>query len=249
MFVGKGDLHAHMCIIQPTLQPSAVMQSLQSHATQLAKFAETLMCRIVPDVPRENLVLSTSDPKPAAYQVPLTIPTCRSESAHLDAATASAQLDLQLHHHTHTCKKQGFAGNNWSCRVSMPRPVVANTSVFKDTSTLLVKCNNGHIAPHLKSLLLAQPCNMAVWLSCEASSFYRDYHIWALGNLHGISTAAPPALPSDEAFAAEKAEYALKYTTKNDSYDLSSRATEAAMGMLENASNSVARAKAPGNYI
>jgi hypothetical protein len=61
------------------------------------------MCRVVPEVPKEKLVLSTADPKPAAYQVPLIIPTCPSKDAQLDTATASAQsLDLQLHHHTHT---------------------------------------------------------------------------------------------------------------------------------------------------
>jgi hypothetical protein len=61
------------------------------------------MCRIVPEVPKDKLVLSTADPKrPAAYQAPLIIPTCPSKDAQLDAATASAQsLDLQLHHHTH----------------------------------------------------------------------------------------------------------------------------------------------------
>jgi hypothetical protein len=82
---------------------TALVQTLQSQPTQLATFAETLMCRVVPEVPKDKLVLSTADPKrPAAYQAPLIIPTCPSKDAQLDAATASAQsLDLQLHHHTH----------------------------------------------------------------------------------------------------------------------------------------------------
>jgi hypothetical protein len=84
-----------MCIIQPTLQPPALLQFLQAQPQQLATFAETLMCRIVPDVPKDKLVLSTADPKSAAYQVPLAVPTCPNDAAELNAATASAQLDLQ----------------------------------------------------------------------------------------------------------------------------------------------------------
>lgn len=242
LLTGKGDLHAHMCIIQPNLQPQRLQALLQHSPTELMHFAETLMCRVVPDVPTSSLVHSDADAKPASYEVPLSAPMTPSDASTLHAQVASAQMDLQYHHHTFTCKKNGFLGTDLSCRVTMPRPIVKCTQIFKNTCAMLVKCTNGHIAPHVRSLLLAQPCNMAVWLSCKASSYYRDFHIWALAKLHNLSSASPPQLPPLEAFAAEKAEYALKYSTKNDSYNLNGSITEAAIEMLEKAVASVSHA-------
>jgi hypothetical protein len=145
------EIYMRTCasLIQPTMQPTALVQTLQStlaKPTQLAAFAETLMCRVVPEAGAKGEV-GVVNSRPKASSISGSIDRshmpqrgCSVRCCHSKCLTGPSAAPP----HTHTCKKQGFAGNNWSCRVSMPRPVVANTSVFKDTSTLLVKCNNGH---------------------------------------------------------------------------------------------------------
>jgi hypothetical protein len=232
---GRADLHDHGNIVQPDLQPARMLQLAREHPEQLARFLEAIMCREVVDVPVDLQVDRNADPKPAAYRVPLDDASNNMDL--VNAMLGNCQLDVQRHHHTPTCAKNGGAANDMACRVTMPRCTLPDTSIIAQTQSLVAKCNNAHVAPHIPALLLAQPMNQAVWVSCEASSSLRDHYIWALAKANDLTTAPPPPLVSASQNAAEKAEYATKYSTKPDNVNLATPTAQLALRILERSHN------------
>lgn len=199
------------------------------------------MCRVVPDVPATAAIQPTADPKPAAYRLPL--------DGSIDAAGCEAHIgnvanDMQHHHHTATCKKGGYLGTDFSCRVAMPRPLMPVTSILRKAGTFIVKCSNSAIAPYLQSLQLAHPTNMALYITSEVSSWWRQWHIWAWGKATGTGETSPPASHAADVAAAEAAEYCLKYSTKPDAVNLSASISQTACNILEKA-----QARAAGDQL
>jgi hypothetical protein len=241
---GRADLHCHGNIVQPDLQPARMLQLARDQPEQLARFLEAIMCREVTDVPTQLQVDRNADPKPAAYRVPLH-DDAASNMQRVCAMLGNCQLDVQHHHHTTTCAKNGGAANDMGCRVTMPRCTVPATSVIAH----VVKCNNAHVAPHIPALLLAQPMNQAVWASCEASSSLRDHYIWALAKAHNLTDAPPPPLMSAARNAAEKAEYATKYSTKPDNVNLATPTAQLALRILERSHNFAATKAAAAGEV
>jgi hypothetical protein len=233
---GRGDLHDHSNIIQPDLQPARMLQLAKDQPKQLARFLAAIMCREVVDVPPHLQVDRLADPKPAAYQVPLDHIT-NDNIQHVSAMLGNCQLDVQRHHHTPTCAKNGGGANDMCCRVTMPRCTLPETCIITQTHNLVVKCNNPYVAPHIPALLLAQPMNQAVWVSCEASGSLRDWYIWAMAKAANLTKAPPPPLVSAFQSSAEKAEYATKYCTKPDNINLVTPTAQMALRILERSHN------------
>jgi hypothetical protein len=192
---------------------------------------------VVPDIPTADKISSTADPKPASYVVPLR-DTPATDQLIYQANLASDCLD---HHHTNRCKKGGCLGTDLSCNVNMPRPTVDQHTIMPNTGTLLVRCNKSSIAPYIPAVLLANPCNMAIWLSCEVSTWWREWHLWALAKAHGHTDMPPPECAPVAVQAAQHAEYSLKYSTKNDAVNISTPIMEAAARLIEKAHNAVQR--------
>eukprot|EP00775_Hariotina_reticulata_P002012 gene2012-2334_t len=202
------------------------------------------MCRTTDVIPTELEVDRNADPKPAAYQPSLDRD---DNAAHCNAHVSNCALNVQEHHHTHTCAKNGHSSNDFGCRVAMPRPAVQHTSIIAGSNCLVGKCSDPHLSPYIPSLMLPQPANQAVWLSSEASGFLRDHYIWALAKQAGSTVAAPPKLPSGYAAAAEKAEYCAKYTSKADNVHLGNGVSALAVQMLERAQQYAAQQEAPAS--
>lgn len=213
---------------------------------QLCRFVETVMCRTVPHVPAAAVIHPTDEPKPAAYQLPLDGTVSAAAAA---AHVGNVAMDMQQHHHTATCKKGGYLGTDFSCRVAMPRPLVPVTSVLTKTGTFLVKCTNSAIAPYMQSLQMAHPTNMALYITSEVSTWWRQWHIWAWGKVTGTSAASPPKTPSAHMAGAEAAEYCLKYSTKPDAVNLSASVAEMACKILDKAHTRTAGERRPGHDI
>jgi hypothetical protein len=203
----------------------------------------TLRCRVVPEIPDEQRISPNADPKPASYVVPLQEAT----DAQLLVDQSNLAGDCLDHHHTNRCKKGGCLGTDLSCNVTMPRPTVDAHTIVTSSGALLAKCNKSSIAPYIPAVLLATPCNMAIWLSCEVSTWWRDWHLWALGKAHNHTEAPPPECAPIAVQAAQQAEYSVKYSTKNDAVNISTPIMETAARMLDKAHKALQRQAGESN--
>lgn len=236
---GRGDLHAHQNITQPDLQPGKMLEHVQTRSEDLQRVLETLMCRTVAAIPEDMVLDRNADPKPAAYR-PKLDGSVSTEV--LTAHICNCQEEVQDHHHTCTCAKDGHAANNVGCRVRNPQPKLAQTSIIEETGAVVMRCNRENIVPRLSSLMLANSMNNATYLSMEAGGYLRDVTIWATAAAAGITKAAPPLQLSAFEAAAEKAEYSARYSTKSDNFNLATPSIVAATSMLSKA-NSAAQAR------
>jgi hypothetical protein len=229
---GRGDLHNHGNIVQPDLQPARMLQLAKEQPQQLVRFLHGIMCREVVEVPAELQVDRKADPKPAAYRAHLD-----GDVQHITAMLGNCQLDVQHHHHTPTCAKNGGGANDMECRVTMPRCAVGDTCIIAQRQSVIVNANNAHVAPHIPALMMAQPMNQATYAACEASGFLRDHYIWALAKAANFTKMPPPPMVSAFQYAAEKAEYATKYSTKADNVNLTTPTAQLVLRILERSQN------------
>lgn len=134
------------------------------------------------------------------------------------AATVLASAHaLQIHSHTHTCAKGSHAADDENCRMAFPRPLCATTTIDL-RSCITQRRNHPMLVPFNPSLLLAQPCNHALYAFAEISRFQRDLQLFRDKQQQpGGTQAEPPVLPTLEQAACDHAEYASKYATKADS--------------------------------
>lgn len=128
---------------------------------------------------------------------------------------------IQIHHHTHTCKKGGHAGNNLDCRMGFPIPMVAISKVDAETGHIYIKRSHTMIVPYLRSLMMAQGCNHAIYPCCSNNRYLRDVFLWEQRPAH--SKATRPTCSSPVQAAAEAAEYALKYSCKVDNQEINGK--------------------------
>lgn len=138
---GRGDLHIHMCIIQPDLQPSQMLEHDHSNPAQLATFVESIMCRVTEGIVETLVIDRNAEPKPMAYFPKTGGPPVQGglTKEQLHAHLSDSQSDCQIHRHTSTCAKNNGAADDFGCRVSLPRPTVHNTGLLAEGGCLVVK--------------------------------------------------------------------------------------------------------------
>lgn len=129
---------------------------------------------------------------------------------------AAAAHALQIHAHTSTCAKSGHAADDDNCRMGYPRPLCSSTRV-ELTACITQRRNHRMLVPYSPSLLLAQPCNHALYAFTEIGRFQRDLKLFrAKQQQPGGTQAVQPALLTLEQAACDSAEYSSKYATKAD---------------------------------
>lgn len=261
---GRGAPHSHGQFVAVCLQPENLKRLMHELPEQLTRYIEMLMCRFVPDVPGCGLQLYKDEQRPvhaASYEVALpersaacvqgdAVPVFTvnpEDKQRLLNHIANCVLESQRHKHTHTCSKNGFGGTDADCRMAMPRPEVPETAVFPDSGVFVVKCNDPMVVPYIPSLMLAMPCNHAMYLSAEGSKWWREVWLHDLKKATaGGTDATRPVLPTVYQAAAESAEYACKYCTKSDCVGLNCALLQAADNMLQRAMDS---AEASGELV
>lgn len=123
---------------------------------------------------------------------------------------------LQYHSHTSTCAKSGGAPTDDDCRLTMPRPEVAETKIDPDTCCIFLRRQCGSLVSHNQAVMLGMPINHAFYLMAESSRWLRDYQMWKRKRDAGKTYEPAPVLPTVQVAAALAALYALKYATKAD---------------------------------
>jgi hypothetical protein len=100
---------------------------------------------------------------------------------------------VQMHWHTHTCKKGGRSGDRWDCRMGYDRLLVEITmQVATSSPTFLLKRDCGRLVPYVLGLMMACPGNHTMSLTCEESRWMRDHRLWHdLNREQGTSVSYP----------------------------------------------------------
>lgn len=141
---------------------------------------------------------STVPPRPTPLQAAMTF-------------VAEAVLYLQIHKHSHTCAKKNGEPNDIGCRLRNPRPAHRETVLLNAAHAVVVlkRCCPMFV-PYLPALMLAQPCNQAVYLAIDQGIWERECV------LAQESGRDPPPLLDAEDASHDMASYSSKYSTKAD---------------------------------
>jgi hypothetical protein len=105
-------------------------------------------------------------------------------------------LAVNQHWHKETCKKGDRRGDDTDCRMDYIRLLVSISHVLPDGNSLLLRRTQGNLVPYLRALMMACPSNHTMQLTCEASRWRRQYHLWqkavAAGDTQVCTTPASP---------------------------------------------------------
>ncbi len=244
---GRGAAHGHGQPTQRDLEPRRLWWLLteSEHKDEWVAFLEQQMCQWYPD----GWAGPAAHEGCPAWARPIVRPGAQPTERFSDGAYAAAHepplhditparagcfvargaQESQNHDHTATCAKGGRKGDDMDCRGALPRVTRGETEVH--AGGVLLRRDHGMLAPYLPSMMLAHPCNMAVYLSCEVGRWAREHKIWMARKAAGETVGEPPALLSPEENAANNAEYSCKYTTKADGVDANTPMFEAAQAL------------------
>jgi hypothetical protein len=89
--------------------------------------------------------------------------------------------------------------------------------------------------------MMAQPMNQATYAACEASGFLLGHYIWALAKAANLTKMPPPPMVSAFQYAAEKAEYATKYSTKAEKAEYATKYSTKAVNLTTSTAQLVLR--------
>lgn len=188
---GRGGLHAHSPVCCPHLQPAALrafFAGQEQHAgpPPVVLFMESIMRQWLP----HPLHSPSEDPQRAVAAVdgntapenavardparPMAAACNLERCSHWPQAqqlrfSALAALENNMHSHTATCAKGGGDTSDEHCRMVFPRPLQAATTLVPGSDGVLLKRMCLMLVPYMGALMLAQPCNHAVYLMCEFS--------------------------------------------------------------------------------
>lgn len=134
-----------------------------------------------------------------------------------------------MHSHTHTCAKGKGSADDAGCRLKFPRPLCDETRV-EHTSCVTQRRDHAMLVPYSPALMLAQPCNHALYPFCELSRFQRELQLYQeKAQQPGGTQARPPELPTLQQNAADASEYSTKYATKPDGQEVNTTFFQAAL--------------------
>jgi hypothetical protein len=96
----------------------------------------------------------------------------RIDLSQTNEADCDKEVALQaavINNHSHV-----GCGDNFTCRLKMPRPVAPKSQLIPDTNMVALKRTGEMLSPFAYSPMLALPCNMAFWLSCDGTRYLRE---------------------------------------------------------------------------
>ena len=112
------------------------------------------------------------------HLLPLDGPLDRAQKKRIAAFLKSSVLATSQHWHTFSCKKNGSAGTDDSCRLEYIRMLVNLSHMLEDGVSFAVRRTRGNIVPYVRALMLACPSNHTMSVFCEASRFLRRRYLW-----------------------------------------------------------------------
>jgi hypothetical protein len=227
----RGALHCHMLVAQTDLQPDRLLKLQDSALPQLVRFIEQLSCKHLPEhwhlpgsaswVVQGSQSCVAVDFKDAyedkvlgvCYRLPVKrlssqLPLDDADLDMVHEFVARLASATQLHHHSHRCRKGGRRGDDMDCNQSKPELTRPAMEILPG-GCMLFRCDHGMLVPYCPPLLLAEACNHAIMLCCDASKWNTEK--WR-AEMEGRPYDVTP--PSLELHAAQAASYVLKYVTK-----------------------------------
>ena len=130
--------------------------------------------------------------------------------------------ELNTHHHTYTCSKNGFKGGDDDCRMNYPRELVPEMTITPEGYVAVAR-DDPMTVPYVPAMFLAEPCNHAVYFMCEAGDHLRAVAQWEKKKEAKQTEAACPAAVPLNVAAARRAEYSSKYNTKSDNIAINAK--------------------------
>jgi len=229
-------LHDHAVLIQADLQPARLLQLQQVCLQQLDLFVSQLAAKHLPpgwfvqeptgggewaalndaqpalDFKQVDGRFSSEHEFPAPKHLLDTCIDDKSAAAAVAAAqefVARAAAQMQVHAHSHRCRKGGRRGDDADCAAAKPE-AIRPTTIVNDGGTMLFRCDHGMLVPYAPALLLGLPCNHMVALCCDAAR-------WETTCTRAQAEGLDPPCDTPGSVtlaAAQAANYACKYITK-----------------------------------
>ena len=222
-------LHAHHNVLQPALQAGRIDRLLVGEeAARVLALVERLMCGALPDgwsaerrgsslaaVPPAGVVVHAVDGRAVAAAC---LPDLDAPRAELDAHVARNAAELQVHAHTHRCRKGGYKGTDDSCAMAYPR--VLHSATSNDGGVVRVRLDVGSLVFYVPAVMLASPCNHTIGMGIEQSRWARqmDLHLARVARGEAQAEDAPRPQSLHEA-SIDGSFYMCKYTCKADNQD------------------------------
>jgi len=90
----------------------------------------------------------------------------------------AALVGCMVHFHKETCRKNGCAGNDSSCRMEMPRMLVDSSRMNEDNCTFLLRRNHGNLVAFCSTWMKAVYGNHMFSIIPESGRFERTKAIY-----------------------------------------------------------------------